>query len=178
MGDVAVAVNSYELYSNGMKRLGVVAILVLSFGGIADSAYLAQHKLFGTPLLCNVQNLSDCNTVAASPYSQIFGIPLAGFGVLFYSLLFILAALELVLFSRLLRRVLQIFAVIGVLFSLYFIVLQMFVINAFCIYCLASALIALLILVFASYIEPVQGSTKSASVPSPQPPHLTMPPAL
>jgi len=137
------------------KRLGVAAILLLAFCGLADSLYLTQHAESGTPLLCNVQNLSECNVVAASQYSSVFGIPLAEFGVAFYVVLFILAALELVLFDQLLRRLLQGMAIVGVVFSLYFTYLQKFIINAFCIYCFASALITLLVLIVASMIEPL-----------------------
>lgn len=143
-----------------MKRVGVVAILALAFFGIADSAYLAQHEINGTPLLCNIQGLSGCNTVASSQYSQIFGIPLAEFGVLFYGVLFVLAALELVLFDRLLRRTLQVVALVGIISSLYFTYVQMFLIQAFCIYCLASAVIALLIFIFASLIEPLRNGNR------------------
>lgn len=139
-----------------MKRAGVVLILILAFFGLADSAYLTLHILNGTPLLCDIQNLSGCNIVAASQYSNIFGIPLAEFGVLFYSVLFVLAALEIVLFDQLLRRALQALALVGVIASLYFTFLQTFVIQAFCIYCLASAVITLLILIFASLLEPIR----------------------
>ena len=138
-----------------MKRLGVVGILILAFFGLADSAYLAQHEASGTPLLCNIQNPSGCNVVAASQYSHIFGIPLAEFGILFYGILFVLAALEIVIFDRLLRRVLQAVSLIGVAASLYFTLIQAFVIRAFCIYCLVSALITLLIFILASLIEPI-----------------------
>lgn len=143
-------------YSREMKRAGVVAILILAFFGLADSAYLAQHELSGTPLLCNVQNFSGCNVVASSQYSNLFGIPLAEFGVLFYSVLFVLAALELVLFDRLLRRALQAIALVGALASIYFISVQAFFIGAFCIYCVASAVISFLIFAFASLIEPLK----------------------
>ncbi|KKW39419.1 hypothetical protein A3I46_00380 [Candidatus Kaiserbacteria bacterium RIFCSPLOWO2_02_FULL_54_13] len=166
--------------SNGMKRAGVVLILVLSFAGIADSAYLAQHKANGTPLICNIQNLSDCNIVANSQYSYIFGIPIAELGVLFYSIMFVLAALELALFDRLLRRVLQAFSLVGLLISIFSTIVQVFVINALCIYCLASALISLLIFVLATLIEPIKG-TKGQTLPPPltppRPPFLSMPPA-
>src|ERR1035437_1690346 len=103
-----------------MKRIGVVAILFLAFCGLADSAYLAEHEINGTPLICNIQNLSGCNIVADSTYSHVFGVPLAEFGVLFYGILLVLAALELVLFDKLLRRVLQGLSLIGVISSLYF----------------------------------------------------------
>ena len=159
-----------------MKRFAVVGILVLAFLGLADSLYLAQSAETGTPLLCDIQNLTGCNIVAASEYSRVFGIPLAEYGVFFYGVLFVLAALELALFNRFLRRVLQILAVIGISFSLYFSGLQLFVINAFCIYCLASALIALLVLVCARYIEPLRTDEEHTPSSSSRP-HLTMPPA-
>ncbi len=157
-----------------MKRLGVIFILFLAFGGLADSAYLAQHETASNPLICNIQNLSGCNIVAQSPYSQIFGIPIAEYGILFYVIIFVIAALELVLFDRLLRRVLQFFAIGGTIASLYFTFLQIYVIQAFCIYCLSSAVITLFIFILASFIEPFR---KKMSSPPSESPHLSMPPA-
>ena len=139
-----------------MKRMGVVLILILALCGLADSAYIAQHEMSGTPLICDIENLSGCNVVVASPYSYVFGIPLAQYGILFYSIVFVLAALELVIFDQLLRRALQGVSLIGVLASMYFTFVQIFFIDAYCIYCLASALIALLILILAGVIEPSQ----------------------
>lgn len=157
-----------------MKRLGVVGILVLAFCGLADSVYLTQHELNGTPLICNIQNLNGCNTVANSPYAHIFGVPIAEYGVAFYGILFILAALELVIFDRLLRRVLQMAALAGAVASLYFSFVQIFFIGAFCIYCFASAFIAFLALILASLIEPLRHRARPA--PPGGPSHLSMPP--
>lgn len=137
-----------------MKRASVVAILFLAFCGLADAMYITQHEVSNTPLLCNIQNLNGCNIVATSAYSRFLGIPIAEFGILFYSIIFVLSALELVIFDQLLRRVLQITSFIGVLASLYFTFAQVFFIHAFCSYCLASAFITILILVLASLIEP------------------------
>ena len=164
-----------------MKRAGVVGILVLAFFGLANSAYLAEREASGEPLICTIENFSGCNIVTASEYSKLFGIPLAQYGVLFYGILFVLAALELVIFDKLLRRVLQAVSFIGVIFSLYFVFVQVFFIGAFCIYCLTSAVIAFLILVFASFIEPIRkNGTENVSPPTPppQPPasYLSMPP--
>lgn len=162
-----------------MKRFGVVFILLLAFCGVADSAYLAQHEIDGTPLICNIQNLSGCNIVAASQYSQLFGIPLAEYGVLFYGILFVLAALELVLFDRVLRRALQAAALIGLLASLYFTFVQVFMIGAYCIYCIASAFIAFLIFIFATLIEPLRNGGTTLHLEHlghPAQPHLPMPP--
>ena len=155
-----------------MRRIGVVFILVFAFLGIADSAYLAEHEANGTPLICNIQSLSGCNTVAESQYSRFFDIPLAQYGVLFYSILFVLSALELAIFNRLLRRILQGISLVGIIASLYFTFVQVFVIGAFCIYCLASAIIALFIFICASSIEPIRKSVQKN-----HPPYLPMPPA-
>ncbi len=162
----------------GMKRLGVVLILIFAFAGLADSIYLAQHESSGTPLICNIENLSGCNIVANSQYSRIFGIPTADFGVLFYSILFVLAALELAIFDKLLRRVLQAFALVGLIVSVITTAVQIFLINALCVYCLASAVITVIIFVLATLIEPLK-KVVPVSIPPipPSKPHLTMPPA-
>ncbi len=158
-----------------MKRVGVIFILFFAFFGMADSAYLTQHELSGTPLLCNIGNLSGCNVVASSQYSHIFGIPLAEFGILFYSVIFVLAALEIVLFDQLLRRALQALSFIGLLSSIYFTFVQIFLIGAFCVYCFASALTTLLIFIFASLLEPIRRRAQSMISPA-SPPHFGMPP--
>lgn len=161
-----------------MKRISVVFILILAFLGLANSAYLAKQEASGNPLICNIQNFSGCNIVTASEYSKLFGIPLAEYGVLFYGILFVLAALELVIFNKLLRRFLQAISFVGVIFSLYFTFVQIFFIGAFCIYCLTSAAIAFLILLFASFIEPVRIRERRSTPPTIHPPaqHLRMPP--
>lgn len=157
-----------------MKRAGVVLILLLALFGLADSIYLAQSNLNGTPLLCSADGLSDCNAVTASEYSRLFGVPIAELGVLFYGIVFVLAALEIVIFDQLLRRALQALSLVGILSSLYFTFIQKFIIGAFCTYCLASTLVALLIFIFASLIEPLR---RRAIPLAPDQPHLPMPPA-
>lgn len=149
-----------------MKRLGVIAILLLAFAGLADSFYLAQHKSNGIPLLCNIENLTGCNVVASSKYSYLLGIPVANLGIVYYSLVFIFAALELILFDRLLRRLLQLFAVIGLAVSLYSTGVQIFFIKALCIYCLISAAITVLIFSLASFLEPLRRRAAAEAVAS------------
>lgn len=136
-------------------RTWVVVLLVLSFIGLADASYLAQHAVTGAPLICDVGNLTGCNIVASSPYSRIFGVPIAIYGVIFYGLIFVLSALELVIADQLLRRILQGVSALGFVASVYFILVQLFLIGAFCIYCFISAIIAIIMLGCASRIEPL-----------------------
>ena len=163
-----------------MKRVAIALILLCSFCGVADSAYLTEHEVAGTPLLCNISGLSGCNIVAQSPYSHIFGISLAEYGLAFYGLLFVLCAFELLAYNRPLRRLIQLLAAGGFIASLYFAFLQFFVINALCVYCMASALLTILIFILAWFIEPIRHQG-TALVPStiemlpPRPP-FSMPP--
>jgi len=161
-----------------MKRLAVWAIVFFAFCGLANSAYLTQSEQNGTPLLCNIEHLNGCNIVAASPYSHLFGISLAEYGLFFYAIVFFIAAMELVLVDQLLRRTLQALALAGFIASLYFTFLQVFIIKALCVYCMGSAALALFIFVAASYIEPVRTVLRKKSGDQ-EPPHekvFSMPP--
>jgi uncharacterized membrane protein len=139
-----------------MKRIGVVLILILAFCGLSDSLYIAQHEANNTPLICNVTSLSGCNIVATSQYTHLFGISLAEYGVIFYAFIFIIAALELVVFDQLLRRIIQIASLVGIVASLYFTYIEVFILKTLCIYCITSAVIAILIFIFAYFIEPIR----------------------
>ncbi|MBI2409789.1 vitamin K epoxide reductase family protein [Candidatus Kaiserbacteria bacterium] len=160
--------------SNGMKRAGVVGILILAFLGIADSAYIAQSELAGTPLVCGTQTLTSCDIVAQSAYSYFFGVPIALYGVFFYSVIFILAALELLLFDEFLRRVLFWLSLLGAAVSIYLTLIEAFAIRAYCLYCLISAVLALCIAALAALIHVARPKKKASNAP----PLLPMPPKL
>lgn len=113
------------------------AALTTAVLGLLDSLYLSASHVTGVSLVCGP--LEGCNEVAASPYSLLFGIPLAFLGVLYYTGAFVLIA---GLFSHdnpLVRKLLFILATVGVVMSLYFLYIQAFIIGAWCIYCVVSA---------------------------------------
>ncbi|MFZ1987484.1 MAG: vitamin K epoxide reductase family protein [Minisyncoccia bacterium] len=156
-----------------MKKVTLLPliILVLAFLGIADAWYLAQSALSGTPLACDINgltSLSGCNIVAQSPYSHFFDVPLGVYGVFFYGLVFVAAAIALVTSHKKVHLGLHALGVLGVLASLIFLFIQFVLIKAFCMYCLASAGIALFIF-FASFrlwkITDSEDSKKPAVVP-------------
>ena len=123
-------------------------IIALSFLGVADTWYLAYSALTDTALVCGVDVIDGCNTVAQSEYSRILGVPLGLYGVIFYVLTFTLAGLLVLLKHRALYTALFAVSVIGLGFSLYFLSLQVFVIKALCVYCLISIALSLLIFTF------------------------------
>lgn len=136
-----------------MHRATLLAlILLLAFVGIADAWYLAESALSDTALTCGIGVIDGCNVVAQSDYSYLFGIPLGIYGVLFYTLVVLFAALVLVLPRTRTILLLASTTLVGLLFSLYFLALQVFVIKALCIYCLLSVGISLVLAVLAGIL--------------------------
>jgi uncharacterized membrane protein len=124
--------------------------------GIGVAGYLAYVETQSVTAICGP--VGDCNTVQSSPYARLFGVlPLGVLGLVGYVL--ILAAW---LFKRKSVAIFinaekvstgSAFALFGMafggtLFSLYLTYLELFVIRAICAWCLASAALMALILLF------------------------------
>ena len=134
-----------------MPRTSAAPYLMLLFAlvGIADAFYDSYAIYNGQPLWCPPP-IDGCNIVAASPYAHILGVPVGYFGVVYYLVMFALAALlTLSPKSGALRLGAVIGAVVGVSFSAYFMRVQLMSIHAFCIYCLISAILTVLLLIVA-----------------------------
>lgn len=133
-----------------MKKSAVVIILlVAAFLGMADSWYLASSKFEGTPLTCNINGLDGCNVVAQSPYSELLGIPLAVYGLGFYILVFALTLAIMFVPHRQLARILFGIAALGLVASAIFVLIQIVIIKAVCLYCLGSAVLSVVIFLAA-----------------------------
>jgi uncharacterized membrane protein len=105
---------------------------VLALAGLAVAGYLTWAHYSGGSVICVREG--GCETVQKSSYSEIAGIPVAVFGVAFYATMLALLALD----SEDARFAAAALAFVGVLFSGYLLVLQAFVIDAYCVWCLAS----------------------------------------
>lgn len=134
-----------------MNRPLLLALLIgISLLGIADSWYLFQSAVTDTALTCDIGGgLDGCNTVAQSPYSYFIGLPLAFYGVVFFSAFFVLAAVVWLVPKRNLYRALNWLSVVGVGMSAIFLFIQFVLIKAICIYCVASAVLTLLLWILA-----------------------------
>lgn len=117
-------------------------VIPLALVGLADASYLTDMALTGSSLTCDITGLDGCNVVAQSVYSKIFGLPLAGYGALFYLLFLCVFLYSMYRFSRGVERGIFVISLAGAFFSTYFLYLQLFVIKALCIYCIVSALVA------------------------------------
>ena len=124
-----------ESRRGGLVWLPLAAALV-ALVGLADSIYLTVHHYTAAPVPCSI--IEGCETVLASPYSEIAGVPLAAFGGLAYFAAFSLALLAAFGDGRM-WLFFGILVVLMGLFTSWLIYLQAAVIGAFCQFCLLSA---------------------------------------
>src|SRR5215831_12190748 len=136
------------LWRHAMKK-SAGAMLALALVGVAVAFYDSYMLYTGQALWCPPP-INGCNEVASSPYARIFDLPVGYFGVVYYLYMFALAALLAYdPLARGLRIGAVLYAALGLLFMLYFMVLQFRFIQAFCIYCFISAVTTVLLTVTA-----------------------------
>jgi uncharacterized membrane protein len=123
---------------------------LVALAGLFVALYLALFKLgyIGT-LVCAV---GSCEVVQTSKWATFLGYPVAVWGVAYYVavLAVCLAGLRAGLVDD--RRVSQLLVVmtgIGVVFSLWLTYLELFVIDAICMWCVVSAILASILFVLA-----------------------------
>jgi uncharacterized membrane protein len=120
-------------------------MLALALVGVTVAFY-DSYAIYNGQLLWCPPPIDGCNEVAASPYAHILGLPVGYYGVIYYMFMLGLAALlAFDPFSPALRGGALLYAGLGVAFSLYFMVLQVGYIHAFCAYCLVSAVTTVLL---------------------------------
>jgi len=122
----------------------MTAIAVLASLGIAISAFSLHHHFSRSKTsFCNLSQALNCDLVNRSSYSAFRGIPVALIGLIGYLLILALAT-----FYRQKAEtpmMLLIASVGGSAFALYLAYLEAYVIHAWCILCLSSLIVILLL---------------------------------
>ena len=128
-----------------------IAIFVLGVCGFWVAKHIRDHKTKNTPLVCMVG--FDCHTVVHSDYSRFFGMPVEIFGMIYYALIS-LSYLLFILVPNIpnnmqidLGGILALISLTSFLFSVYLILVQIFILKKGCSWCIVSALISALIFV-------------------------------
>jgi uncharacterized membrane protein len=115
-----------------------VAVLGLSFIGMVETLYLSLAPDSG-PVPCHITN--GCGDVLTSVYSEIGGVPISWLGLAFYLTAF--AATVFDLFGGISAfRYLRWPATAAFVVSLVLTGIQAFVLEAYCEYCLTSAVLS------------------------------------
>lgn len=137
---------SFSKLSNPPKWI-IIAFLVLSFLGFLDASYLVAEHYLGVPLICTITE--GCSEVLESEYAVFLNAPIALFGALYYAAVFLLAVLFLDTKNPLFLKGAILLPLAGFFFSLWLIYVQAFLLEAWCQYCLLSALISTLLFLLA-----------------------------
>jgi len=118
-------------------------LITLALVGMFDTAYLAAQHISGDHVACGIAE--GCDSVLNSKYSEVFGIPLALIGFLYYTTALIFIFIYTVTNSKKALSFLVKITGLGLVASIYFIYLQLVVLEAICTYCMLSAIITLLL---------------------------------
>lgn len=110
--------------------------MTVSLIGLGDSLYLTVQHLTGRSVRCTVTN--GCSRVLSSAYATVAGIPTASLGVMAYFTAFSLATLVLFGYDRA-RTGLALLVAPMFLATLGLLIVQAFVLHAYCEFCLLSA---------------------------------------
>jgi len=125
-------------------------IAALALAGVGLATYLAMYKLgFIGTLACGS---GGCETVQLSRWATFLGLPVAIWGVGFYVALFALALLgttDRFVDEAWVSHALLALTGWGVIFSTWLTYLELYVINAICVFCVVSAILVTVIFLVA-----------------------------
>lgn len=128
-----------------------LAIPVLSLLGLGVAAYLTYVEASTADAICGP--VGDCNAVQNSPYAKLFGVlPVGILGAVGYIailLTWLLMRFRSGWLSEIAPVALFGMSFFGTLYSIYLTYLELFVIKAVCLWCLSSAVIITLLMLFS-----------------------------
>jgi len=128
-----------------------LAITLLALAGIAVSSVSLYHHFQNSKTdYCDFGEKFNCDIVNRSVYSTVFGIPVALIGILGYIAIGVLATLYRGQTET--PKLLLGGSVAGLGFALYLTYIEGFVLGTWCILCLSSLTIIVLITILASFI--------------------------
>lgn len=127
-----------------MNRLWRGTYFTLALAGFADATYLTVKHVYQADAGCLITE--GCDTVLKSEFASFLGIPLAYLGLAYY----LIAVIGITAYHQTektdILKGLFLLNLGGFSFSLWLVYLQAFVLNAYCTWCLFSAVVTTLLL--------------------------------
>jgi uncharacterized membrane protein len=130
-------------------------IAFLAVAGVAVSSLALQVHYSNETEPCSINAKWDCGIVNHSPFAEIAHIPVAALGIAGY-----LAMGVLGLFRR--RRVLAVLAIGALGFSFYLTYIEKYILEVYCIYCVTSLGIIVLINILGLWWAVAEGRARAA----------------
>jgi len=109
-----------------------IAAALVALAGLGVAGYLTWARYADASVICVAGG--GCETVQSSEYSELAGVPVALLGLVAYAVVLALIVWD----APLARLGAAALALVGLLFGAYLLVIQLFVIDAVCIWCLAN----------------------------------------
>jgi len=133
-----------------IKNSVINFFLLVALVGVIDAGYLTISHFQGTETGCFL--VEGCNVVLQSKYAEIFNIPAALLGLIFYLVIFFGVLLFNFNHKIGLIKNMSILSIAGFLVTLWFVYLQIFVLKTFCSYCLVSAVTSTFLFLLGLYV--------------------------
>jgi uncharacterized membrane protein len=117
-----------------------LVLIPLSLAGLGTSSYLTYSHYADQATVC--AGVGSCEFVQSSEYSEIIGVPVALMGLLFFFALAALSLLRVILWQREVewaRPLAFSMSLGGTAFVSYLTYVELFVIDAICVWCVATA---------------------------------------
>lgn len=122
---------------NKTEKIILWVMVAASALGFFDAFYLTIKHYANSNPVCSI--VAGCEVVTTSVYSVVLGVPIALLGVLYYIAILGTSLILLSTPNKFLKTLLPYATVAGLAASAWFVYLQLFVIQAICIYCMGSA---------------------------------------
>ena len=130
------------------RRASLTAIIILSIVGLAiSSVSLVNHYSTNKSSYCSYGDNFNCDVVNRSVYSQVSGVPVALIGMIGYVVLALLSWLTRRGNDQ--RGFIVAGALVGLGFSLYLTYVEKYILATWCILCLSSLAVIVLITIFS-----------------------------
>jgi vitamin-K-epoxide reductase (warfarin-sensitive) len=131
-------------------RIPLVIALLSCAGVVVSSVSLYHHYGTSKSSFCDFGNSFNCDMVNRSIYSTVAGVPVALLGVLGYAVLLCLSSIYRTKAET--PVMLLIASVVGLVFAFYLTYIEAFVLATWCILCLSSLALILLIAGFSALL--------------------------
>jgi uncharacterized membrane protein len=128
------------------------APVLLAAAGVLVSGYLSVKRFTNGSLACS--RWAECDVVNNSVYAKFYGVPVAFIGLAGYLVMMCLAMAALQAEGATQRRLLGVgflLALGGFGFSVYLTYLELYVIEAICMWCVISAILATLLAIVGGF---------------------------
>ncbi|HKR98468.1 MAG TPA: vitamin K epoxide reductase family protein [Candidatus Dormibacteraeota bacterium] len=131
-----------SVVSDRRLRIAIIAVCLL---GIGDAAYLTYVHYAGLKVVC-LAGGGGCETVQASRYAKLGGVPVAVLGLIGY-----ISILGSTFIRGELGRAAGVaIAFVGFCFSMYLTYRELFTIHAICQWCVASAVLMTVLVILTT----------------------------